>query len=476
MEELIKDKVFNWFYKINQIPRGSGNEKAISDYLVEFAKERNLKVRQDSANNVIIEKEATAGYENAKSVIMQGHMDMVCVKTDDSNHNFETDPIDMYVEGDFLKARGTTLGGDDGMAVAYILAILDSNEYKHPKLIGLITTEEETTMNGASSIQEGEVVGDYLLNIDSEEEGIFLVSSAGGAETVSTFKITNETTNESGLAVRISGLEGGHSGAEIGIDKANANVLAARILSELRSQMKIRLSKINGGTKHNAIANSNSFEIKVEDENKAKEIINKLEAEFIHEYKKTDPNIKVEVSEIELNSVLDEKSSDDFINFAVSVPNGVFAYSKDIEGLVETSLNNAIINQVENTIEYIISVRSASVSKLNFLLQKVETIALSNGAEFKIENQYPGWEYEPESELREIVEQTWNGIYPQNKAKFEAIHAGLECGMLKKVMPDTDMISFGPDMFDVHSPRERISISSTKRVFDFTIKLLENIK
>lgn len=475
MENVKKKEIFKWFYEINQIPRESGNEKMISEFLLDFAKKRNLKVRQDEANNIIIEKPATKGYENSKTVVIQGHMDMVCVKNDDIEHDFEKDPINMYVDGDFLKAKGTTLGGDDGIAVAYALAILDSNEYKHPKLIVLITTSEETTMAGASAIKLGEIQADYLLNIDSEEEGIFLVSSAGGAETITHFEVEKEERKTKGLSIKISGLEGGHSGMEIVKDKANGNVLAARILNSLRNEMDIRISNINGGTKHNAIANGNTFDLYVADAPRAKDLIKDLEKTFLHEYKKTDPNLKIEITEKDLDYVLTEKVSNEFINFAISIPNGVFSYSKDIDGLVETSLNNAIIVQNEKYIEYVVSVRSASESKLKFVLEKLKTIAKMSNATFKIENSYPGWEYEPDSKLREIVKNTWDEMY-ENKATFEAVHAGLECGILKKVMPKTEMISYGPNMFDVHSPKERISISSAEKVFDFTIKLLEELK
>lgn len=475
MENLRKNPIFNWFYEINQIPRGSGNEGAISEFLVNFAKERNLAVRKDEANNVIIEKPATEGYENSKGVIIQGHMDMVCVKEDGSTHDFEKDPIDMYIEGDYLKARGTTLGGDDGIAVAYALAILNSKNIAHPKLNVLITTEEETTMVGAMSIKEGEVEGDYLFNIDSEEESIFLVSSAGGAEIVVEFDNEWEEKTTKALKVRVSGLEGGHSGMEIDKDKANANVLSARILSSLRNEMRVRLATVKGGTKHNAIANSNEFVLEVEDIERAKERIKSLEAAFAHEYKNTDPNLKVGVEEIEINRVLSEKVSNNFINFVASIPNGVFAYSKNISGLVESSSNNAVIVQDEEKIEYTISVRSSSDSKLEFLIDKLRVIANMTGAKFAIENEYPGWEYEPESKLKDVAEETWNSMYSP-KATFEAVHAGLECGILKKVLPNTEMISFGPNMFDVHSPKERISISSAERVYDFTLKLLENLK
>ncbi|EGY79985.1 aminoacyl-histidine dipeptidase [Peptoniphilus indolicus] len=475
MENLRKNPIFNWFYEINQIPRGSGNEEAISEFLVNFAKERNLAVRKDEANNVIIEKPATEGYENSKSVIIQGHMDMVCVKEDGSAHDFEKDPIDMYIDGDYLKARGTTLGGDDGIAVAYALAILDSKNLVHPKLTVLITTEEETTMVGAMSIKEGEIEGDYLFNIDSEEESIFLVSSAGGAEIVVDFENEWEEKTTKALKVRVSGLEGGHSGMEIDKDKANANVLSARILSSLRNEMRVRLATVKGGTKHNAIANSNEVVLEVEDIERAKERIKSLEAAFAHEYKNTDPNLKVDIEEIEINRVLSEKVSDNFINFVASIPNGVFAYSKNISGLVESSLNNAVIVQDEEKIEYTISVRSSSDSKLEFLIDKLRVIANMTGAKFAIENEYPGWEYEPESKLKDVAEETWNSMYSP-KATFEAVHAGLECGILKKILPNTEMISFGPNMFDVHSPKERISISSAERVYDFTLKLLENLK
>ncbi|WBW50306.1 aminoacyl-histidine dipeptidase [Peptoniphilus equinus] len=463
--------VFHWFHELNQVPRCSGQEEAVSKFLENFAKERGFEVRRDDANNVIIKVPATAGYENRKSVIIQGHMDMVCVKDPGVNHNFDTDPIDMEVDGDFLKAKGTTLGGDDGIAVAFAMAILDG-DYPHPELTVLITTEEETTMNGANAIKSGDVTGDYLFNIDSEEEGIFLVSSAGGAETYNVFKGTREAAVEQGIKITVKDLEGGHSGMEINKGRGNANVFMGRLLAALKD-FNPRLSTINGGTKHNAIASHGEAVLTVSDADKAKAVVEALGAQLLHEVHATDPRGAVEVSDADVDTVFDATTSANFIHFLRLVPNGVYSMSQDIDGLVESSLNNAVITTEEDTITFVISVRSSSESRLDEVLGTIETLDEVFGGKFDIENAYPGWEYEPGSKIEEIVKATWSELY--GDAKFEAVHAGLECGVLKKVLPDTEMISFGPNMFDVHSPKEKLSISSTERVFQFTLALLQAI-
>ncbi|EFI41895.1 aminoacyl-histidine dipeptidase [Peptoniphilus sp. oral taxon 386] len=468
-------EVFKWFYEINQIPRCSGSEKRVSDFLVNFAKERNLEVFQDDVYNVIIKKPATNGYENSKPVIIQGHMDMVCVKEEDSDHNFDTDPIEMIVDGDFVKANKTTLGADDGIAVAYALAILDSNEYKHPALEVLITTNEETGMDGAAALKEGMLNGNMLLNIDSEEEGIFLVSCAGGSSINVIFDIEREHFKGEALRITVRGLKGGHSGGEIIRQRANANKILSRLLSAVREVTELRIISLKGGAKHNAIPDSAKAEILVEEKELAIDTIEKLAVAIKNEYRVEDDGIVIDIESCENRDSYTKKLTDDFIDYSMIVPDGVISMSKDIEGLVETSLNNAVLFEKDNKIVYTTSVRSSTESELERVLDVLKISAKRCNAKTIESNRYPAWQFEEESILRDISIKTYEELFC-SKATYSAIHAGLECGLLKKVLPNCDMISFGPEMHDVHSPKERVSISSTERMWKFTLKLLENLK
>ncbi|MBP2026133.1 aminoacyl-histidine dipeptidase [Peptoniphilus stercorisuis] len=468
-------EVFKWFYEINQIPRCSGDEKRISDFLVDFAKKRNLEVYQDEALNVIIKKEATKGYENSDIVIIQGHMDMVCVKEKDSDHNFDIDPIDMYIDEDFIKANGTTLGADDGIAVAMALAVLDSNEISHPKLEVLITTNEETNMGGASELKAGILEGNILLNIDSEEEGYFLVSCSGGASVETLFKIEKESLNKEGVEISIDGLLGGHSGSEIDRQRANAIILLGRILREIEKNQEILISEINGGIKHNAIPSHSFAKIYVEDINSAKEIVNNISKELQNEFRVEEKDLKVVVKDVNLENIYTKELSKNLINYIMTVPNGVISMSKDIDGLVETSLNNAIIEEKDGYISYITSVRSSSISELKFIIDKLFVIGNNYNLDVSIVNQYPAWQYEANSKVRDLSLKLFKDLF-NKEAETTAIHAGIECGLLKGVLPDCDMISYGPDIFDAHTPKERISISSTIRMWEFTKELLKNLK
>lgn len=468
------EKVFQFFYEINQIPRCSDNEKQISDYLYNFAKKRNLEVEQDEALNIIIRKKASKGYEDSTPVIIQGHMDMVCVKEEGSNHDFSKDPIEMIVEGDFVRANGTTLGADDGIAVAYALAILDG-DYKHPALEVLLTTAEETGMDGAEAIKEGMLKGKRLLNIDSEEEGEFLVSCSGGCNFHTSFDINREDFIAEGLKIKITGLEGGHSGQEIKKQRANSNILMFRILNEIRKVSEIRIVDIQGGSKHNAIPNDSTCLISVKDIEKAEKIIDKMSKILKSEYRVQEKNMEIITEKSQIDKPFDKDSSDRVIDFFMSIPDGVISMSKEIDGLVKTSLNNAVIEIKNNKLTLETSIRSSSESELDMMLNKLEIIAKNLGADFEKKSRYPAWQFEEDSTLRDICTKTYEELF-NKKAKLSAIHAGLECGLLKKVLPDCLMISFGPDMYDIHSPKERLSISSTQNMWEFTLKLLENLK
>lgn len=472
LKNIEPEKVFHWFSELNQIPRCSGDERKVSDFLVNFANERNLEVYQDDALNVIIKKPATTGYENADAVIIQGHMDMVCIKGKGSNHNFEKDSIEMIVEGDILRANNTTLGGDNGIAVAYGLAILDSDDLKHPAIEVLVTTSEETGMDGVHALSNEHLSGKILLNIDSEEEGIFLVSCAGGANMITTFNLEKQKKDGNGIQIKISGLKGGHSGMEIVKQRANAIKLIGRILSSCNDCDNIRLSEIQGGTKHNAIPSEASAIIFADDLDKIREVINKLIIDLKEEYRVEDSGLTIEVSEIRVKDVYTKKLNDDLIDFLMMIPDGVQYMSKDIEGLVQTSLNNAIIEEKGNNIVITTSMRSSSDSSLKEILNVISVIARRANAKAELMGSYPAWQFDHNSKIREKAVKVYEELF-NKKAEVSAIHAGLECGLLKEILPDTDMISFGPNLYDVHTEKEHLSISSVERVWRFLVKLLE---
>lgn len=467
-------EVFHWFSQLNQIPRCSGNEAEVSNYLVKFAKDRDLEYIQDEAKNVIIKKKASKGYENSKPVIIQGHMDMVCVKEEDSDHDFEMDPIKMEVEGDFLKAIKTTLGGDDGIAVAFGLAVLDG-DYPHPPLEVLITTSEETTMAGAAAIKEGMLEGKYLLNIDSEEEGIFLVSCAGGATIETSFEIEEEEKSEKGLEIIVQGLLGGHSGMEIIKQRANSNIVLFRTLNEIRKVMGLRISQVSGGVKHNAIPSFSKAKVYVEDLKKAEEVVKDFFEIIKKEREVNDPNLEIITQEVDLTKTFTKELTDNLIDYMNVVEDGVVTMSKSIEGLVQTSINNAVVYEKDKKVFIETSIRSSVESEMNKLVDSLVILGKRTGGKVSETNRYPAWEYESESPLRDLSLKVYEDLF-KKKPSYDAVHAGLECGMFKRVLPDTDMISFGPNMFDVHTPKERISIESTKRTWKFLLKMLEELK
>ena len=460
-------EVFRWFYEINQHPRSSGNEKEVSDFLVQFAKDRNLEVYQDEILNVIIKKPGTPGYENSEPLIIQGHMDMVCVKTDDSNHNFDTDPIEMIVEGDVLRANNTTLGGDDGIAVAYGLAILDADDIPHPPLELLVTTNEETGMDGAMELKADHLSGTRLLNLDTEVEGDFLVSCSGGSNIDLSFDIKREVNSSKAYKLSISGLKGGHSGVEIDKQRANAIKLAARLLYLVKAD--VRLASFVGGIKHNAVP-GNAEVVFATDEG-----LDALVADLKEEYRVEDPGLTISFTEVTADQVYTKDLSDSVIDMIMALPDGVQYMSKDIEGLVQTSLNNSVILENDGKLVLTTSVRSASSSSLREILNRVTIIANRMGAVAREYSSYPAWQYEAVSPLRDIAEKIYVEMYGK-EPNITSIHAGLECGLLKGILPNTDMISYGPSIFDAHTPKEHMYISSVERVWEYTKKLLAALK
>lgn len=466
-------EVFRWFYEINQHPRSSGNEKEVSDFLVQFAKDRNLEVYQDEILNVIIKKPGTPGYENSEPLIIQGHMDMVCVKTDDSNHNFDTDPIEMIVEGDVLRANNTTLGGDDGIAVAYGLAILDADDIPHPPLELLVTTNEETGMDGAMALTADHLTGTRLLNLDTEVEGDFLVSCSGGSNIDLSFDIAREANSSKAYKLSISGLKGGHSGVEIDKQRANAIKLAARLLYLVKAD--VRLASFVGGIKHNAVPGNAEVVFATDKFDSLKEGLDALVADLKEEYRVEDPGLTISFTEVTADQVYTKDLSDSVIDMIMALPDGVQYMSKDIEGLVQTSLNNSVILENDGKLVLTTSVRSASSSSLREILNRVTIIANRMGAVTREYSSYPAWQYEAVSPLRDIAEKIYVEMYGK-EPNITSIHAGLECGLLKGILPNTDMISYGPSIFDAHTPKEHMYISSVERVWEYTKKLLAALK
>ena len=480
MENVLKglqpELVFKYFEEISQIPRGSGNEKAISDYLKKFGENLGLETIQDDALNIIIRKPATKGYENCPGVILQGHMDMVCEKNKDTNHNFVTDPIKLRVQDDMIYATGTTLGADNGIAVAMGLAVLASNDLDHPSLEVLITTDEEAGMSGAMALDGSNLKGEYILNLDSEEEGYLLVSCAGGVTAWSELnaEYTNCDSNKQGLLIEIKGLLGGHSGMDIIKQRANSNRLMGRLLNLLC--IDYDLAKIQGGSKNNAIPRECEAILVVnkDDVDRTKDCINQILNIFKHEFSTSDPDITIECNETNIDKVFTEETKNNVINLLNLIPNGIQTMSMDIKGLVESSTNLGVVHTTENSVTFECAVRSSVKTLKDDITNKMDLLATSLGGKLRLESDYPAWEYAKGSKLEKICVETYEKLTGK-KPVIMAIHAGLECGLLLDKMPHAQAISLGPDMFEVHTPNEHLSISSTKRTWDYLVAILKGM-
>jgi len=472
-------EVFKYFEEMAAIPHGSRNTKAISDYLVAFAKEYNLEHYQDELNNVIIIKEATPGYEAADPIIIQGHMDMVCEKESDCDIDFEKDGLDLYVDGDFLKAKGTTLGGDDGIAVAYALAILSSNELSHPRLEVVITVDEEIGMLGAEGIDLSMLKGHKMLNIDSDVEGHFLTSCAGGMHVETKIPVTFEEANGVLYTVCVTGLEGGHSGAEIDKEHGNANIIMGRILKALGAEVEYGIVSLAGGLKDNAIPRECTAELLVnkDDIDAMTGILEQLKPVLANEFMASDKDVTIVYEEKgEQNAaVLSVASQTKVLFYLRNVPNGVQHMSRIMPGLVETSLNLGIMELKEDCLYMMTSIRSSVSSRKADLADKLEYLIEFLGGEVTVGGDYPAWEYKADSDIRETISSVYKELFDEEPV-FEAIHAGLECGILSGKIENLDCVSFGPNNYDIHTPKERLSISSTEKVWKLLVEFLKRCK
>lgn len=476
LSNLEPKNVFRYFEEICSIPHGSGNVGQISDYLVKFAQERGLFCIQDALKNVIIIKEASQGYEDEPAVILQGHMDMVAVKKPDCDIDMKTQGLRVAVKGDKVYAEGTSLGGDDGIAVAYALALLNSDSIRHPRLEVIITVDEEVGMDGAREIDLSMLTGRRMLNLDSEEEGIFLTSCAGGARVNCHLPLTFEEKEGIAYEVSVEGLLGGHSGGEIHKERGNSNCLMGRLLYRLAERLDLGIQRISGGLADNAIPRQTRALVVVDAADSARfaEILDTTSSKIAQELVTKDPDVKVAVKEAgkgTFSCVCGEQALK-ACSYLFALPNGVQAMSADMPGLVETSLNLGILDLKEDGLHAEFSVRSSVESAKSALIGKLQAVTRLAGGSDEVTGDYPGWTYRVDSPLREKMVALYERMYG-NKPKVEAIHAGLECGLLGSKIADLDCVSFGPDMQDIHTTEETLSISSTARVWDFLVKLLE---
>ncbi|MCL1986772.1 MAG: aminoacyl-histidine dipeptidase [Firmicutes bacterium] len=472
-------KVLGFFERISKIPRGSGNEKAISDYLVKFGEKRGLVVKQDENWNVIIFKPGCFGLEQNPPVVLQSHVDMVCEKNADTEFNFLTDSLSLEVDGDFLYAKGTTLGADNGVGVALSMAILDSDDIPHPPLEVLFTVEEETTMKGISTFDETLLKGRRMINMDSGSDSAFCVGCAGGGRFF--FKVSTESeplpANTTCKRITVRGLLGGHSGIEIHLGKANSNRLLARILDALLD-LDIRIITMSGGLKANAIPREAEAEIAIPTANlaQAEQIISDLQKDMRIEYRLPDPNITLAFLDISHTptEVFTKECTQKLVSTVMLLPLGVLHMSQDIPGLVEVSNNVGVMRTDENAVVIDCALRSSVPSRYIFVSKQIMALGKALGAEVKFIHQYPGWVYNPKSQLLATATEVYREIYKKTP-QIEAVHAGLECGFMMEKIPDMDIISYCCQIVDAHTPNEHLSIPSLDRVWKFTIALLKTI-
>ena len=473
------ERVFYYFEELAGIPHGSGNTRQISDWLTEFAREHHLEWEQDASGNVIIRKPASAGYENAPTVILQGHCDMVCEKTPGSAHDFARDGLKLGVDGDDIYAEETTLGGDDGIAVAYMMAILEDDTLAHPALEAVVTVDEEIGLLGAAAMDTSVLKGKMLLNLDSEEEGILTVSCAGGMTSVMELPVGRDEASGVWYQVEISGLQGGHSGAEIHKNRANANILMGRLLHGLDLRMDFALAELEGRNKDNAIPRSCVAQIVIgsDGEETLYGYLETMQENFRKEYAGSEKEISVTARKTGSGAVpvLNPVSMQKALFFLMNLPDGVQKMSAQIPGLVETSLNLGILKLHPAVLEAVSGVRSSVGSAKDALGEKLEYLTEFLGGAYHTEGAYPAWEYQADTPLQKLAVSVYEEMFGKTPT-VEAIHAGLECGLFYEKIPGLDSVSFGPDMKHVHTTEERLSVSSTERTYRYLLKLLESIR
>ena len=475
LDQLEPRSVFRFFEALCAIPHGSGNTKAVSDYCVRFAESRGLEHHQDALNNVILIAPASPGYEDAPPIIVQGHLDMVCAKEPGCEKDMAKEGLDLFVDGDRIGARGTSLGGDDGAAVAMILALLDDPSLPHPRLEAVLTADEETGMFGAQALDVSPLRGRTMLNLDSEAEGVFTVACAGGARVRLRWEPRRETIAALPLRLTVDGLRGGHSGVEIDKGRGNANILMGRLLRAVSAAAPLRLISLCGGTADNAIPLSCAAEIAVAPEaaEAALAAVDALCGSIRAELARTDPGVRIGVApgQPEPCSALTEADTEHILDALTLAPNGIQSMSFALPGLPETSLNLGVLLLDGSGARMTFSVRSSVASRKRALIETLRCVAAVTGAALETSGDYPAWEYRADSPLRERMVRIYRGMFG-DEPKVVAIHAGLECGLLAEKLPGLDCVSIGPDMLDIHTAKERMCISSMARTWEFVKAIL----
>ncbi|MCD6447659.1 MAG: aminoacyl-histidine dipeptidase [Thermoplasmata archaeon] len=466
LENLEPKVVWKYFEEICKIPRCSKHEEKIAEYIMEVARKHGLEVEKDEVGNVVARKKAN-GYENAPMITLQCHMDMVCEKNKDVEHDFSKDAIQPYVDGEWVKAKGTTLGADNGIGLAMCLALMEEKDIKHGPLEFLFTVDEETGLTGAFNLKKEFIKGELLINLDSEDFGVIYIGCAGGGNSTIKLPVKFENVDKEGLRIHVKGLKGGHSGIEIDKGRANSIKLLARILYNINA----RISKIEGGDKHNAIPREAIAEVVVDGDVMDK--IKELEAAFKNEYSKTEPDLKVEVENCRITKVIDEESNKKLIKLLMGLPHGVIAMSQEVEGLVETSTNLATI-RMDDEATIVMSSRSSINSALDALMQSIRCIGELAGASVEEGSKYPGWKPNLESRLLKIASDAFKELYGKEPEK-KAIHAGLETGVIGDITGIKEIISIGPQIEHPHSPDERVHIKSVEEFWKYLLHLLEKV-
>lgn len=470
------EKVFKYFEEISLIPRGSGNTKAVSDYCVDFACKRGLFYYQDDLNNVIIKKSASKGRENESAVVLQGHLDMVAEKTIDSNHDFNKDGLKLYIEDGYIKAKDTTLGGDNGIAIAYALAILDSDDISHPELEVIFTSDEEIGMEGAKALDMSCIKGKYLLNLDSEDEGIFVAGCAGGAKVKTNISYRTVMTEGNKYTISVSGLKGGHSGVEIDKGRGNAIIIMARILDQLLENQFFECIEISGGGKDNAIPRYCKADLLMDDKNAdaVKKALRDIGCIIKKEYSSSEPDIEITISSEGSGAymVMLQEDLRNILFYLNCVPNGIINMSGDVPELVETSLNLGIIYTKDNSMTAETAVRSSVGTRKDYLIKRLNVLAEKIGGFAEVRSEYPEWEFKKESKLRPVILDIYKKMFNKEPVT-EIIHAGLECGYFSSKKPDMDIISMGPDMYGIHTVEEKMSVASVGRVYELLLEILK---
>lgn len=478
--ELKPASVFEHFAQINKIPRPSKHEEKMIEYLKNFGEARNLETIVDETGNVVIRKKASKGYENKKTLILQSHMDMVCEKLVDKEINFEEDPIETYVDGEWLKAKGTTLGADDGIGCAMQLAVLDDDSLEHGPIECVFTRDEETGLTGASGMKEGFMTGDMLINLDSEDEGQFFISCAGGMTTVATFNIEREEAPENYFFLKLSlqGLHGGHSGDDINKKFANGIKLLTRFIYIINEKYGVKLVSFNSGRMHNAIPRDGVviFAVPAQYKENVSVDLNVFTAEVEAEFHVTEKEIKFSLESTDKGFVIKEPVNTKFIQALQAIDNGVMAMCQDeaLAWMVETSSNVASVNTTESDIKIVASQRSNVMSNLNNMGNTIKALFELAGAEVTQGDKYPAWQMKQDSKLTQIVVDTYKNLFNKEPLVI-GIHAGLECGLFSEKYPHLDMVSMGPTLRGVHSPEERLLIPTVLMVWDHLLEIMKNV-